>query len=320
MTESSTAQPANAPPVRAHASARPKVIYVMGAGHSGTTILGVTLGNCAEIFYAGEVEEWLVNGGVPPYAGMERTRFWDRVRREVEGADELFGGEPNRLLERSSALFRIHESPARRRMRRLYRTVTERLFGAIADVAGTTHVVDTSHFPLRARELQALDGIELYLLFLVRDPETVVASYVREISRHEVAERRLRILATNANLWLTHLLSLSVFLRHPPQRRMFLRYEDFVAHPREMLGQILRQVDSPAAIPDLTSLRTGVPLVGNKLIRQEVVALTGPSGIPTRPSRLTRLLQLPWAPVLSRLQPSARPSGQAAPFAPPERQ
>ena len=250
--------------------------------------------------------------GVPPYAGSERTLFWERVRREVDGAEGLFGGEPNRLLERSSALFHIHEMPARRRLRRPYRRVTEKLFRAIADTAGATYVVDTSHFPLRARELQALDGVDLYLLFLVRDPETVVASYVREISRHEVAERRLRILATNANLWLTHLLSLAVFLRQPPQRRMFLRYEDFVAHPQEVLEQILRQVDSPAAIPDLTSLRTGVPLVGNKLIRREVVALTGASGVPVRRSRLTRLLQLPWGPALSRLRPSARPSSASA--------
>ena len=35
------------------------MIYVMGAGHSGSTILGVALGNCAETLYAGEVEEWL---------------------------------------------------------------------------------------------------------------------------------------------------------------------------------------------------------------------------------------------------------------------
>ena len=41
-------------------------------------------------------------------------------------------------------------------------------------------IVDSSHFPRRARELQALNGIDLYILFLVRDPHSVVASWGRE--------------------------------------------------------------------------------------------------------------------------------------------
>src|SRR5437764_14599212 len=90
----------------AASSARPKVIYVMGAGHSGSTILGVALGNCANTFYAGEVEEWLVNSGRPAMGGSERTRFWQAVGERV-GADGLFGPESNRCLERSSAIIRI---------------------------------------------------------------------------------------------------------------------------------------------------------------------------------------------------------------------
>src|SRR3989442_107826 len=157
-------------------NARPKVVYVMGAGHSGSTILGVALGNCAGTFYAGEVEEWLVNSGRPAIGGSERTRFWQALGERVDGAGALFGPDPNRYLERSSAILRPDQWPRRRRMRPRYRRVTEDLFRAIALEADASYVVDTSHFPLRARELQHLEGIELYLLFLVRSPQRVVAS------------------------------------------------------------------------------------------------------------------------------------------------
>ncbi len=92
---------------------------------------------------------------------------------------------------------------------------------------GVTHVVDTSHYPLRALELQRIDGIDLYLVYLVRDPQGVVASF----NRHDVGEYTKSTLHTNVYLWVTHVLSLFVFLRHPRERRLLVRHEDFVADP-----------------------------------------------------------------------------------------
>jgi Sulfotransferase family len=284
---------------------RLKVIYVMGAGHSGSTILGVTLGNCAGLFYAGEVDEWLVCSGVPPLGGPERTRFWNGVRAEVQGAEELFGGEVNHCVERSSAIFRLDRWPARLRMRRRYQRVTQDLYRAISRVAGAGYVIDSSHFPLRARELKRLANIELYLLFLVRDPQRVVASELRGIKRHEVVERRLRTVTTNANLWLTSLLAVRVFLGHPREQRIFVRHEDFLASPETVLQQILDRFAPSTEVPDLTSLTTGYPLLGNKIIRQETLALERGDSSPSRASRITALAQLPWRPVFARLRPAA---------------
>ena len=142
----------------------------MGAGRSGSTILGVTLGNCENVFYAGELDKWLLRSGKPKLTDAERTQFWEAVRQRVADPDPLFGSVAHHYLERSSALFggvagRFDGVFARR-----YRRVTEELYRAIATTAGVTHVVDSSHYPLRARELQALEGIDLHLLFLVRDP------------------------------------------------------------------------------------------------------------------------------------------------------
>ncbi len=286
-------------------TARPKVVYVMGSGRSGSTILGVALGNCDGVFYAGELDNWLVRSGAPVLGGLERTRFWSTVRDDVPGARELFGGRAQRELERSFAPFRVHRRRARRQLRERYRPVTEDLYRAIARVAGVTHVVDTSHFPLRARELQALAGIDLYLILLVRDPRSVVDSFNLYLNRNDVAERRLRVLSTNANLWLTHLLSVLVFLRQPRERRMLLRHEEFLVDPEGMLRQILERVASTAALPDLAALGTGFPLNGNRLLSAEVVSLKSQPVVARSGSRMTALLQLPWTAVFLRLGPVA---------------
>lgn len=290
-------------PLRAPTPGRPKVVYVMGAGRSGSTILGVTLGNCEDVFYAGELDKWLLRSGRPKRDGEQRARFWLTVLEQVDGAQELFGREVHQYLERSSGLFRLARRSARRRLRERYRSVSEDLYRAIVHTSGATHVVDSSHYPLRARELQQLPGIDLYLIFLTRDPHSVVASFQRE----DVPEARFNAFTTNVYLWLTYLLSSFVFTRHPRARRMLLRHEDFLADPEGMLTWLLRHVDSPAAVPDLTHLSTGFPLQGNRLIDADVVALERRSERPRHSSALTTLMQLPWALLSPLLRPIAEP-------------
>ncbi len=288
---------------------KPKVIYVMGQGKSGSTILGVALGNCSDVFFAGELCSWLMTSGRPLLGGSERTQFWKGVNEDVAGGDELFGGKAFQYLERGLSLFRIDRWPARRRLRERYLRVTEDLYLAVANRAGVTHVVDTSHLPLRARELQELKGVDLYLVFLVRSTESIVASYTRHVKRREVAERRWRFFVINTQLWLTYTLSVFVFLRQRNDRRLLVRHEDFIADPEGVLREILDFADSSAQIPDLASLSTGIPFQGNALIREQSVALKAKAAPAHRTSRLMRLVERPWTMVLARLQPVATGAG-----------
>jgi hypothetical protein len=282
-----------------------KVVYVMGAGHSGSSILGVVLGNCEDFFYAGEVEEWLAKGGSSRWGGEERTRFWETVRERVgEPPAELRGGAASRYIERSSALLRLDAWPTRRRMLGSYRRLQGELFQAIAQTSGATHIVDTSHFPLRARELAKLEGIELHLVFLVRDPQRVVASHLHGISPHEVPERRARILTTNAGLSLTLLASVLVFLRHPRERRTFVRHEQLLADPEGVLRALLERLGSNAPLPDLNALDVGLPIEGNRMLRGGTIALERSQPRVRRSSPLTTMLQSPWKFILARLRPA----------------
>jgi hypothetical protein len=281
----------------------PAVIYVMGAGRSGSTILGVALGNCADIFYAGELEAWLRKSGAPNFGGTRRTQFWDAVLESVDATD-LFGEQVWRCLEYSLAGLSLGNWRRRHRLRPRYRQVIEQLYRAIGSSSKATYIVDTSHYPLRARELQRLESIDLYLIYLVRDPVSVVASF----SRKDTTNRSKSVAAANAYLCLTHLLSTIVFLRQRADRRLLLRNEDFIADPESMMRHILDWVDVSASLPDLTHLNTGIPFQGNRLLRTETLALRGAANsVPPRScgSYLTKLLQTPWTVILSRLGPRA---------------
>lgn len=281
------------------------LVYVMGAGHSGSTILGITLGNCDGFFYAGELEEWLMTAARPRWGAAERQDFWSAVRERIGDVDVLFGGDANRCLERSSASFRVDRWPARRRLRPAYRRLARELIVAVADVSRARYVIDTSHFPLRARELRKLPGVDLYLIYLVRDPRAVVASNTRELSPHELAELRWRKLTMNANLWLTQLLAMRTFVSHPRDRRMFVRHEDFLADPDGVTRQILAMVGSDAELPDLDELTVKAPLQGNQLIRAERVAVRRGGSSPPPRDAFTSVAQAVWRPLLGRMTPAA---------------
>jgi hypothetical protein len=280
---------------------RPAVIYVMGAGRSGSTILGIALGNCTDVFFAGELARWHRRAGAP-VAGEERQRFWRAVREELDVGEDRLGPEV-RCLQQSSAVFSIRSWPAQRRLGPRYRRVSESLYRAVARTAGAKYIVDTSHFPRRARQLQAVDGIDLYLVFLVRDPQSVVAAYGR---RDVVQGPEFGTLATNSYLWLTYALSLFVFLRHPRARRLLVRHEAFLADPAGVLREILDLVGSPAEIPNLNALESGLAFLGNRIATSDVLAIKSQPEQPSRGSLVTALLQLPWRVVFYLLGRTAR--------------
>jgi hypothetical protein len=290
---------------------RPKVLYVMGAGRSGSTILGVCLGNCEGFFYAGELDKWLPREGVPSGESERRLAFWRAVRGGVQDAEPLFGRKAHNNIERSSGLFKRGSRRVRRRLRPGYLRVAEQLYRSVAAAAGASHVIDSAHYPLRARELQRLEGIELYVLFLVRDPQGVVASFDRD----DVPEPRFRESQTNAYLWLTYALSLWVFLRQPRARRMLVRHEDLLSDPEGVLGAILALTGSSAPLPDLDELRVGEPLQGNRLLAAETIALRRSSGERAARKPLTAVFQAPWSAVFTRLRPASAASER--PSSPP---
>ena len=117
---------------------RPKVVYVVGAHRSGSTVLGVTLGNCDGVFFAGELHSWLTRRGVPSFGGEQGAQLWQAIAEEVPNAHELFGHETQLTLDRSSVIYRPQKWPRRRRLRGSYRRIYEDLYRAIARQTGAS--------------------------------------------------------------------------------------------------------------------------------------------------------------------------------------
>jgi hypothetical protein len=246
-----------------------KILYIVGAGRSGSTILDITLGNHPEIESVGELRNitdsaWVGRGARSPFCACGRRldahgveeicTFWSDVRRRWlekvtpdEISDYVLLQNDFERLRSWSRLLRERYAPSARFRR--YQRLTRALFESIRAASGKTVIVDSSKAPLRAVALTMTPGIDLRLIHLVRDGRGVTSSRRKSLDKDPEAgvwwNHEAHSVWNTAASWVgANLASEGVRHRVGPGRSVRVRYEDFAADP----------VDTMAKIGDLVGL------------------------------------------------------------------
>ena len=239
---------------------RARVLFVMGHGSSGTTILGNTLGEVEGFFHAGELRTiW-----GEALAGLQTCGCGLPIRECPVWSEVLADGFPGLDDAGAARLARLHRDTIRvrhtlRLLRekpgasshwaalRAYAEVADRLYRSLATATGASVIVDTSKRTGDAALLRLLPGIDPFVLHVVRDPRAVAYSWSHR-SGSPPGE-----LATAAEWLAFSALGEAVKWRLGRGRSMVLRHEDFAERPRESLERVLRFVGAA---------RTPIPLSG----------------------------------------------------------
>jgi sulfotransferase family protein len=238
---------------------RPTVLFIVGLGRSGSTLLDLLLGEYAGFVSTGELrglwrygllDNWLCGCREP----IRSCPFWRSVLVEADlRVDPAWVARTQRhhLRLRPRPLARIWLSlrfGARlpRSLATYGRLMTE-LYAGVCDVSGARVVVDSSKFPLDALLLAASADVDLFVVHLVRDPRGVANSWLQE--RDNVADptgkpsQVLNPLFTGAR-WLTWNGTIHALVRKRLGRRyMRLRYEEFSRDPAGALASITSMVE-----------------------------------------------------------------------------
>ena len=250
-----------------------KVLYVAGLGRSGSTILANTLGQVEGFFSGGElnfiwkhalIENRLCGCGKP----SRECPFWGPV------FNGEFGGQSEEL---ASEMMRLQYAGARTRHIPLMLTEggrekirvrlgkflenTGRLYRAIQAVSGSRVVVDTSKEPAYGYALGMVDGIDLRVLHLIRDPRAAAYSWAKKKRQPDSPDREFmhqKSPTQSAVLWDAWNSAIEALWRDKPENYLRLRYEDFIAEPRHSFEQILKLVDEEEA---------NLPLEGERAVK-----------------------------------------------------
>jgi hypothetical protein len=226
-------------------------------------------------------------GGTPNGTGDDLTEFWSSVSDDMAPWREEPRPDFFSTLEHPRALL------ARRRPDRAgYRRYNRDLYRAIARVARSGVVVDSSHFPLRRWHLRGLDGIEIYTILLVRDPRALVKAFQKPVQKPKSTW------AAAVYVWTVLALSSLVYGTIPRDRRTVVRYEDLVADPRGELARLSAWLGADLGAVDPERLVPGPVFQGNRMRTQPIVRVDRSAGAAPSAGAFTSLVMAPWALVL----------------------
>lgn len=243
------------------------VLYVAGAGRSGSTLLSSVLGQSPGVVDVGEVWKiwrFLEEPGRRCGCGAELADcpFWLEV---AEASPGVFAHD-DEVLE---TLGRIeHARDAATLWARLavgragvdaYADRLRRLYGAIAEVAEARVIIDSSKIPGPALVAESLSDFEIKVLHLLRDPRAVAASWSRR-KENPAGGYHLEARAPGsvAQAWVARSLATEVLLRHRAAGYRRVTYEAFVAAPEQVVDDLLTFVGESGPSPAFVAPSTVV--------------------------------------------------------------
>jgi hypothetical protein len=231
-----------------------KVLYIGGAGRSGSTLLDMILGNLPGFFSIGEASffwEYLARRDIACGCGNELSTcgFWSAVVERLS-ADETVDFDRlailNKRLNRTRRLPRLTSS-------RLMGwpegwgelvTGTQALYHTVWQLAKSDVLVDASKAPSHCFLLRCVSGIDLRILHLVRDGRAVVYSWSKRRKRHHavIGHEEYMLHRTKLQAILAWIIenAFTIRLGHTVPHYTVLRYEDFVQDPYGELGRALK--------------------------------------------------------------------------------
>jgi glycosyltransferase involved in cell wall biosynthesis len=256
----------------------PTIVFIAGAGRSGSTLLERALGAIPGFVNVGELID-IFRRDAPRKErcgcgqAFATCPFWEGVgKRTLDHWDSEQLAAVQRLkgrISRQRHLPRLLAMPLAGRSFRAdvatYGTSYARLYQAIAAEADAACVVDASKWPVQALAL-ARAGLDVRVVHLIRDVRGVAHSLgKRGVARpHALSEKDVmwtkRPMAA-AVRWVTYQSQVELLpLCGVPVTRV--RYEDFVCQPRHTVEQALADLGLPCRPAQLEHLRYGGVTLG----------------------------------------------------------
>lgn len=247
-----------------------KVLYIAGAGRSGSTLLTSVLGQGDGIADVGELwKHWrkLADGGQQACGcgqAIASCSFWSSVGESAPG---VFDPTPDRLdgaarIGHARGALRLRvELALGRSGTEAFASAYEQAYAAVAEVAGARVVVDSSKMPGPGMLVERMGSVEPYVLHLTRDPRAVAASWqVRKEGGDGAQALETRPAAAVAKAWMARALATELVLRPGAGRGRYrtLAYERFAAEPRVVVDELLGWLGEPTGSPAFTGERSVV--------------------------------------------------------------
>ncbi|NEP41393.1 MAG: sulfotransferase [Okeania sp. SIO2H7] len=214
-----------------------KVVFILGIGRSGSTMLDLMLGSHPEAFSLGEISKLpeFVSQGKRNLAALEESTFWIDSFDEAE-LKRFAAGISNHRLNKYIPL-------------KVEKFVRELLgkddifnsYTALFEKTKAQILVDSSKYlswvsnQVKNKEFRS-GNLDTYLIRIVRDGRAVVNSYSRiypKLTISEISQRWVRQFREQQEFYDSF----------PEKKKMLVRYEELATKPEEVLANICQLLE-----------------------------------------------------------------------------
>ena len=253
------------------------IIYIMGAGRSGTTALATFLGNNNEIENIGEMHQFFeyLDGNKECSCGksLNECNFW---RNKIDFPIQNFSKNIRQLsekMESHSGIIKHILSSFSKIEYEQYIALHQLILDSIQSDTKKSIVLDSSKYLGRVLALNKLDNIELKIIYVVRDVRGVINSFSKKVQTSKSP------LSTIVYYMLVNLVAefISRFILR--KKVIKIRYEDLINNPNSLFDRLegflnLNLKDIKDKIGKQKSFEIGHIIGGNRLKKNKEIYYT----------------------------------------------
>lgn len=255
-----------------------KIIYLIGAGRSGTTLLEIILGNGKGIFNCGELNRFPEYDGLPKLRedGDPKYDFWKNIKGKLLRKHDLnHQTQYHKEFEYHGGFFKTFFSGKNSKNREDYYSFLKEQYLTIFDSIQEKIITDSSKYPLRGFHLSQALPYEISYIYIKRDPAAVVRSFgkgdVEQSAKHW-------ILANAYYFFVNFLCSITTRKLRKKYRVVEIKYEDLLEKPEQTLDFIQESIDIDLSdaiqkIKNNESLNVGFLFDGNRIRLNDTIKL-----------------------------------------------
>jgi len=231
------------------------ILYIGGAGRSGSTLLELIIGNLPGYFSIGEVcrfFEYIVHGKMRCGCGerLNECKFWSKIvdRLESKNIDIERMAHLNNQLMRTRNFPKLLLYGKTKHPPEWYELIRgiEALYYLIATLSGGKIIVDSSKTPSQLICLKQIPGLNIKVVQIIRDGRAVAYSWAKRkksitTKSGKKAYMPQRSYSSSMIRWAAENYWMGANCGDTPNTPIM--YEKFVAHPYQELKQVIGDLD-----------------------------------------------------------------------------
>jgi sulfotransferase family protein len=269
------------------------LIYILGAGRSGSTILSTIIGASKSVFNCADLMQIYEYGCLKKncndgYSIFE-SPFWSKVLKLYDPdnkVDYCKSAKENRTLEYHSSIINIFTSKKKVMQ---FVAEQEKLIQSISYVSKKNYIVDSSKYVNRAFLLTKLKNIDVRFIYNIRDSRGVINSFNKKVqsSRNPFSA----ILYYDV----VNLMSELLYLTLPRSKKIKIRYEDIILDRTNTIDRLstflnINFDDVLEVLEKSEDVEIGPVIEGNRMVKKRKVKLYYDNEWLGKESRINRII------------------------------